>query len=193
MSSSRGHQKDHERAARDRQWSQWMAQAQSGDSKAYESLLREVLPFLKAIISHKLSGLPSEQEDLVQEAVIAIHKARHTYQPERNFTYWASAIVRYKLVDFYRRNGIRKTVSLEQINDFSVPPEDPFEVNKTEKIEKALDLLPDDQREAVRMTKLQGLSTTEAANKMGISSGALRVRIHRAYEKLRQILSEESS
>lgn len=174
-----------------------MALAQQGDEKAYRQLLSEVIPTLQKFATSKLRGLSSEIDDVVQEAVVAIHSARQTYHPSRSFTSWMSAITRHKIIDCYRRNGVRQMVDIENVAESELRSEDSFEVDNSEELLEALKKLPEQHRRAVELTKLEGLSTQEAAQKLGVSPGALRVRIHRAYEMLREDLrknfSEEKS
>ncbi len=58
---------------------------------------------------------------------------------------------------------------------------------------RALDRLPESQREAVTLLKLEGLSVKEAALRAGVSPGALKLRAHRGYNALRDLLGRERS
>src|SRR6195256_3253874 len=78
-----------------------------GDAASHRALLARLSRRLRAYYKGKLAGLgrdASEAEDLVQEAVLAIHIKRHTYDPAEPLTPWVHAIARYKLIDFLRRN-----------------------------------------------------------------------------------------
>src|SRR5262245_49354120 len=84
-----------ERAAR-------MAAAQNGDAAAYAALLTSLLPLLRAFVRGRgVDG--SEVEDVVQEIVILIHRARHTWRPDRSFDPWMWAIARNASTDALRR------------------------------------------------------------------------------------------
>src|SRR5260221_13766715 len=77
-----------------------------GDAASHRALLDRLSRRLRAYYKGKLARLgrgASDAEDLVQEAVLAIHIKRHTYNPDEPLTPWGHAIARYKLVDFLRR------------------------------------------------------------------------------------------
>src|SRR5262245_56774959 len=84
--------------------SAWMAAEQRGDAAAYESLLLSLLAPLRAFVRGR--GVDSgEVEDVVQEIVILIHRARHTWRPDRPFDPWLWAIARNASTDALRRLG----------------------------------------------------------------------------------------
>ena len=69
----------------DRLWATRMAAAQAGDKAAYETLLRDCIPFIKRIA--RVHGVRSDLiDDIVQETVLTIHRARQTFDPSRSFT-----------------------------------------------------------------------------------------------------------
>jgi RNA polymerase sigma-70 factor (ECF subfamily) len=101
------------------------------------------------------------------------------------------AIVRNTVVDHYRerrRRGDRETaLDLESWPDErsgSTPELEPL----APELRAALDALPAAQREAVSLIQVQGLSVAEAALRAGVSPGALKVRAHRGYRALRELL-----
>src|SRR5260370_39346854 len=78
-----------------------------GDAASHRALLDRLSRRLRAYYKGKLARVgrsAEEAEDLVQEAVLAIHFKRHTYGPAEPLTPWVHAIARYKLIDFLRRN-----------------------------------------------------------------------------------------
>src|SRR5260370_14296984 len=78
-----------------------------GDAATHRAVLDRLSRRLRAYYKGKLAGIgrgASEAEDLVQEAVLAIHVKRHTYDPAEPLTPWVHAIARYKLIDFLRRS-----------------------------------------------------------------------------------------
>jgi len=80
----------------------WMAAAQDGDAAAYASLLSSLLPLLRGFVRGRgVDG--SEVEDVVQEIVILIHRARHTWRADRPFDPWMWAIARNASTDALRR------------------------------------------------------------------------------------------
>jgi RNA polymerase sigma-70 factor (ECF subfamily) len=77
-----------------------------GDAEAYRALLHRLTGHLRAYYRHRFPLIgrgPTEAEDLLQEALIAIHIHRHTYDPVQPFTPWIHAIARYKFLDYLKR------------------------------------------------------------------------------------------
>src|SRR5260370_23262585 len=80
-----------------------------GDAASHRALLERLSRRLRAYYKGKLVSIGrgiSEAEDLVQEAVLAIHIKRHTYDPAEPLTPWVHPIARYKLIDYARSNKI---------------------------------------------------------------------------------------
>ena len=186
---------------RQERWSLWMANAQQGDGEAYETLLRELLPVLRRFIGRRVTNTAAA-EDIVQTVLLSLHRARHTYRSERPFEPWLWAIARNTLTDFRRQQGRRmrrEEVVLEE-NDV-LPPDLHVSDALSERVcggtsglspalEAALAKLPANQREAVVLLYLDGLSLLEAAIRAGVSRTAFKVRVHRARRTLRRLLEE---
>ena len=174
---------------RDQSWSEWMARAQSGDAEAYERLLQSVIPELRGFVRGRVRD-PSAVEDVVQNVLLSLHRARHTYRPERRFSPWLWAIARNAVVDAYRARGVRarREVPLDSIEEPSQPEPAVVEGALSPHLTQALAALPAAQREAVELIHLQGLSVAEAAERAGTTAGALKVRAHRGYRALRTLL-----
>lgn len=138
----------------------------------------------------RLSAMPADVEDLVQESLLAIHNKRYTFDPSQPLGAWVYAIANYKLVDFLRRRGIRESLneSLENIGElFSHSNVEAAEARRD--IMKLLDQLPEKQRMPIVHTKLEGLSVEEAAERTGMSESAIKVGVHRGLKKLASLVS----
>ena len=81
----------------------WMARAQAGDGEAYRLLLDNVASDLRSFFRRRLRET-QEVEDHVQETLMTLHRARHTYDPARPFEPWLYAIARNTLADAFRRD-----------------------------------------------------------------------------------------
>jgi RNA polymerase sigma-70 factor (ECF subfamily) len=175
---------------RERRWRHWMTEAQRGDTAAYEALLKELLPYVRALVHRRL--FHSEiVEDVVQNVFLSLHRARHTYRSERPFGPWLRAIARNAVIDQLRSRGRRpQELSLEAegvaepVADEQSSPAAGLEPLSPE-LAVALAELPPSQRQAVELLHLEGLSVAEAAAEVGVSRGALKVRAHRGYKALR--------
>lgn len=162
-----------------------MAAAQAGDSVAYRALLEDVHPLLRAVLRRWFRD-PEDLRDAVQETLMTLHRARHTYDPSRPFERWLAALARYTAADLLRRQMRRAAREVA----FDVVREPPVasEAGETADLARALARLPPAQREAFAMLKLEGLSLAQAAARAGTSVGALKVRAHRAYKAIKAVL-----
>lgn len=165
------------------------ARAQDGDSGAYEQLLRRLYPFVGAVVRARLGGVVAV-DDVVQECLLAVHKSLATYQPSRSIRPWIMAIIRYKLADHFRELARRKEEQLLE-NRHPVTDEGSSANLQDERAPHgAVDIgqlvgdLPAPLRRAIVLTKLDGLTSAEAALKEGITAEALRKRVSRAYKAL---------
>jgi RNA polymerase sigma factor (sigma-70 family) len=174
-------------------WGEAMAAGQAGDAETYQKLLEEIVPVMRRQARARLSD-PSAAEDVVQNALLSIHRARHTYRPERPFGPWMRTIVRNQVID-HLRSSMRRS-RLETHSEFleELPDPNPASVDDPNEIDpriaEALEALPEKQRQAVVMIQLQGLSVAEAALKANVTAGALKVRAHRGYRRLAELLRE---
>lgn len=161
----------------------------AGDAQAYHAFLQQLSAHLRAFLRGRLSSLPDEVEDLVQESLLAIHNQRHTYEASRPVTAWIHAIARYKLIDFLRRRAGR-----EALNDSIDDESELFAASDIEAssarydVAQLLDQLPDRHRLPIVCVKLEGLSVSEAAQKTGMSESAVKVGIHRGLKALAEII-----
>src|SRR5271156_1846242 len=122
-------------------------------------------------------------EDAVQEALLAIHLKRHTWDAGQPLAPWAYAIARHKIVDALRRRGRRRIEPLEDFQEFLAAPEaeDPHALSDARKL---VDGLGPRQREIVRSISLEGQSIAATAARLSMSEVAVRVALHRALKSL---------
>ncbi len=170
-----------------------MVSAQAGDESAYRQLLIELSEAIRSFLRSRF-GSHGFLDDCVQEALIAVHQARHTYDPKRPFRAWLFAIVRNKAIDFLRRQRTRATAydhyrSEQEIRSQLATPNGRHDEMAAGRL---LGLLPDQHREVLVLTKIIGFSIAETADKLGISQSAVKVRVHRAIRKLRSLLEAEA-
>lgn len=168
------------------QLKQWMLASLAGDGAAYRMLLSALTGHLRSYYARR-GAARADAEDLVQETLIAIHTRKASYDPALPFTAWLHAIARYKLIDHFRRSGIRRTLPLEDAASV-IAGEDGQAAEAARDVETLLAKLPAARRELIRDVKLDGLSTAEAAAKTGLSESAVKVGVHRSLKKLAQIV-----
>jgi len=172
----------------ERRWSQYMAAAHRGDTRLYERLLVELGSAIERYIKSKFGTL-TFAEDCVQECLLAIHNARHTYDPTRPFRPWLFAIVRNKTVDLLRRSYAGQRGTVEPI-DANLPDQSPGPDQEIETGEILARLEPQ-FRNALTLTKVIGYSLNEAAERTGISETAMKSRVRRAIRAAALLLNEE--
>lgn len=168
-----------------------MAAAQGGDRAAYEALLRDCVPVIKAVAGRR--GVPPDRsDDVVQDVLLTIHRARQTYDPARSFTAWLCVIAERRAIDLLRqmrRHGTREFYLPLAFDAYPDEGADPtLRVDHAEaygRATEALATLPPRQREAVEALVLKEQSLTEAAVATGRTKGALKVNLHRALKALR--------
>jgi RNA polymerase sigma-70 factor (ECF subfamily) len=160
-----------------------MLRGLAGDAAAHAELLRTLARHLRAYFARRLSGAEADAEDLLQETLLAIHLKRHTFDVTQPFTPWAYAIGRYKLLDHYRRSGVRRTVPIEDAGVL-IAAETAEEGVVRRDLDRLLADLPARQRALVEDVKLTGHSIEEAAGRQGMSAGAAKVAIHRSLQRL---------
>lgn len=164
----------------------------SGDAAAHRSLLERLSGQLRGYYKGHLDRAgrgPVEAEDLVQEALMAIHTRRHTYDPSQPFTPWVYAIARYKFVDYLRRTRTStQNLPIEDIKEISAR-DDQGHVESSLDLQKLMSSLPLNMRAAVQAVKLDGLSVSEAAVQMGMSESNVKVSVHRGLKAMARLLS----
>ena len=165
-----------------------------GDAASHRSLLDRLSRRLRAYYKAKLARVgrgASEAEDLVQEAVLAIHIKRHTYDPREPFTPWVHAIARYKLIDYLRRSSTSPAeVPIDEANEV-VAHDDNVGSESTYDIRRLMEWLPEGMQCAIEAVKLDGLSVAEAAKRCGLSESGVKMNVHRGLKRLASLIARE--
>lgn len=157
----------------------------AGDNAAYHLFLKELSAHLRAFFRKRLTQLPDEVEDLVQETLLAVHNNRHTYDAAQPLTAWMHAIARYKMADMLRRRMGREALNDPLDDDLVVLATSDTEAADTRRdLGKLLEQLPDQQRLPIQHMKLEGLSVVETARVTGMSESAVKVGVHRGLKAL---------
>ena len=157
----------------------------AGDTRVYADFLRELSAHLRPYFRRRLARWPDDVEDLVQEALLAVHNQRHTYDAGLPVTAWVHAIARYKLIDRLRRRAGRDaaTDAFDDDADWAGVDEQPA-ADARQDVAKLLARLPDRFRLPIQYVKVEGLTVAEAARKTGMSESAVKIGIHRGLKAL---------
>ena len=159
----------------------------AGDASAHRALLSRLSANLRAYYKARLGCIGrslTEAEDLTQEALMAIHTRRHTYDPAEALTPWVYAIARYKLIDHLRHTHSSMTDLPIEAAEELVARNDYVGTESANDLSKLLSELPDKMRRAIQAVKLDGLSVSEAASQCGMSESAVKVNVHRGLNAL---------
>src|SRR6266849_9379955 len=166
-----------------------------GDAAAHRTLLDRLSRHLRAYYKGRLVRIgrsAAEAEDLVQEALIAVHIQRHTYNPAELLTPWVHAIARYKLIDHLRRTRASLAdVPIEEA-DTIMAHDDNVDAESTYDVKRLMERLPKNMRCAIEAVKLDGQSIAEAAQRCGISEAGVKVNIHRGLKALAALIARET-
>lgn len=168
-----------------------MTLAQQGDREAYASLLILATATVKRMVRHKWGDV-AWADDAVQETLLSIHRARHTFDPARPFAPWLYAIAQNRMIDVARRE--RRIGDREQGTD--VLPDTAIEVSDArpgvdvDRVRAALAALPDRQRDVIVGMKFGDESVRDVGARLGMSDSAVKVTAHRGYKLLRRLLGE---
>lgn len=180
------------RESDENRWSELMVSAQSGSRQDYRRLLDELSTVIHNFLRRRF-GDHLFIEDMVQECLMAIHQARHTYDPKRPFRPWMFAIVRYRAIDTLRKEGARANTLDRYQREQAVLSQSGAQNDFNSEIAdgRLLASLPPAYKEVLVLTKIQGYSVAETADRLKISEGAVKVRVHRAIRKLQQSLARD--
>ena len=166
-----------------------MRQSLAGDQAAYAVLLKETSRLLRPFLAKRLS-YTNAVDDLLQEILISIHKARHTYDGNRPYKPWVYAIARFRLQDHLRTHYADQLHHAADLSDL----EESLHENVTESafsyesISKEVQKLPQKQATILQMMHQEGFTAKQVADKIGMKESAVKVAAHRAYKILRNKL-----
>jgi RNA polymerase sigma-70 factor (ECF subfamily) len=162
-----------------------MVRYQQGDLGAASELVTRLSPalhrfFMVQFVSRRYA------DDLLQETWLRIHEVRHTYRPGEPVLPWLYAIARHIRVDQYRK-ARRVEVREQQVE--RLPEVAVFDRASGPDMDALLSSLPESQRDVVMMLKISGMSLEEVARATSSSVGSVKQKAHRAYDKLRELLT----
>ena len=163
-----------------------MRLARQGDDEAYRQLLGRVAAWLRVVVRRGLVSAgrgTADCEDVVQEALLAMHLKRETWDEAQPLEPWVRAIARYKLADHLRRRGFHDHVDIDNYAD-SLASTDAVDSADTVDSRRLLAGLPERQRRIVEEVSIEGRRAAEVAARLGMSEGAVRVALHRALKAL---------
>jgi RNA polymerase sigma-70 factor (ECF subfamily) len=166
-----------------------MRQSLAGDQRAYAALLQETSRLLRPFLAKRLS-FTNEVDDLLQEILLSIHKARHTYDGNRPYKPWVYAIAKFRLQDYLREHysdQLRHAIELSEVEN-NLHEHVTESAISYESISGEVQKLPKKQATLLQLMHQEGYTAKEVAEKMGMNESAVKVAAHRAYKTLRNKL-----
>jgi RNA polymerase sigma-70 factor (ECF subfamily) len=175
------------------EWDTLFQAALAGDEKSYRIFLTEISGKLRRFIGRRIAI--SEVEDVLQEVLISIHKARHTYDGTRPVLPWVMAIARFRLTDHLRKHYSQMqhvSVDIAEMEDLLSAPVTEITLldeSVTEEVEK----LPQRTQKIIHLMHMEGYTASEVGKQLGMNESAVKVAAHRAYKAIKAKLTENAS
>src|SRR5580704_8091061 len=174
-----------------------MERCATGDDRAFDEFYRRGAQRVRGFLV-RLSGNASLADDLTQETFVRIHRARGSFAVGAAALPWMFAIARNAFLDHARRENVRRSSSAK-----IAPPREAAKDTQGDEVFSAremlgivretLERLPLLQRDAFVLIRFEGLSVSEAAQILGATEAAVKVRAFRAYEALREALERTTA
>lgn len=157
----------------------------AGNALSYQRFLVGITPMLRRVIMRRLP--PADAEDVLQEVLISIHKARHTFDGDRPLMPWLMAITSFRINDYLRKayaTSRRETVDIDSLAD--ILPEVTETMGADESINELLADVPERERKILTLMHVEGFTAKETGAKLGMKESAVKVAAHRAVKKIRE-------
>jgi RNA polymerase sigma-70 factor (ECF subfamily) len=142
-------------------------------------------------VAYRVLGDAGLAEDATQQTFVQAWRSSDRFDPTRAFEPWLATIARRVAIDIYRQSRRhREQTSLESAESVLVtPPPSAERIYEVLEVRRAVDALPTDEQELVRLQHFGGLSHTEIAARLDIPVGTVKSRTHRAHRRLLGMLA----
>lgn len=168
-----------------------MARFCQGESTAFDALFQRYAPAMHGYLT-RLTGNRGTAEDLVQLTFLSVVRARGRFQEGARVKPWLYAIATNAARDWQRRQQRPEDLTAQGELPASVPAEDgpaPRDAGLERAVQRALAQLPEGQRIPIVMHRFEGMGFAEIAEALGLTESAVKVRAHRGYARLRELLA----
>jgi len=168
----------------------------AGDDSAFGDLYDLLAPRLYDYLASQVRNR-ALAEDLVQQTFLQLHRARGSFLAGADVRPWAFAIARRLMIDGFRRNKLETAQLAEESRkpeggSAEAPDQQLAAKQLAARVADALDKMPESQRTAFQLVKQNGLSLAQAAEVLGTTITAVKLRLHRAVQGLRAVTGDES-
>jgi RNA polymerase sigma-70 factor (ECF subfamily) len=152
---------------------------------AYEKLLREIAGTMRPFVARRVAA--QAVDDLLQEVLMRVHAYRDSYIPGKPMKPWVNSIARNVIIDFSEKK--KKLLAMFDGTDIGeIAGVHGSQFVAEDQLDQVLKQMPEDQRVAFKLTKLQGLTIQEGAKMVGASESAFRSRTARAIQSFKDLL-----
>ncbi|MBI3726088.1 RNA polymerase sigma factor [bacterium] len=167
-----------------------MAAYVAGDASAFREIFRRYGPVLQGMLRRKV-GHEADAQDLLQQTFLQFHRARFDFAPGNLVRPWLITIALNLGRELGRKRRIRRETPLEADPACAPSVSQPLDAREDrERVRAALLRLPESHREVIELHWFQGLPFSQVSSILGASINAVKVRAHRGYERLRDLLGE---
>lgn len=160
----------------------------AGDADAFTELFQRYAPVLLRMLQRDLRH--EDAAEIVQQTFLQVHRARHDYDPERPLRPWLMTIACNLKREYFRRRRRRPEAALDIDPPATGRQPDEMPGAEAERLRRALDGLPEGQREVIALHWFEERGFSEVATLLGLTVSAVKVRAHRGYRTLRRLLED---
>ncbi len=161
----------------------------AGNSAAFRELFERHAPGLLRSMKRDLRA-QEEAGDLVQQCFLQLHRARLDFDPTQRLRPWLFTIALNLKREHFRRVKRRPETSLDGILEPQEAARGAQRFEAAQALARALEQIPQQQREVIELHWFDELSFHEIAEVVGATLSAVKVRAHRGYAKIREILAD---
>lgn len=167
------------------QWSDLLISGTQGNQAAYSRFLYDITPFLRRVVGRKIAS--AEIEDVMQDILISIHKARHTYDGQRPIMPWLVAIARFRISDHLRKHYAQMRHQTVDIADMeNILWDVTNNTADSESLDELLKDVPEKHRNILTLMHVEGYTAKEIGAQLHMNESAVKVAAHRAIKKIRE-------
>ncbi|MFZ4763087.1 MAG: sigma-70 family RNA polymerase sigma factor [Alphaproteobacteria bacterium] len=166
-----------------------LSEGLQGNQQAYQQFLVLAAGVIRRFIVGRIPA--QDVEDVVQEILFSLHKARHTHDGQRPLLPWIIAIARYRMADYLRKyyaTHQQQQVDISELENF-LKADVTITDNFPEYLEEQLEQLPARQQKILSLLHEEGLSAKEVGQQLNMKETAVKVAAHRAYKLIKARLS----
>ncbi len=169
-----------------------MKQVQDGDLSKMGVLFEQYHGELFGYF-YRMTNDPAQSEDLVQNVFYRLLKYRHSFQPDGKFMYWIYGVAKNVFLDLYKKNNpLRHSQDIQDVKEVSNEEKNKEEQmvssERKELLREALQRISPEQRQAIILSKFQGLKYQEIAVIANCTENAIKARVRRGLTELRNLL-----